>query len=118
VLDLLERQRPEENRSDHRGFEWYHLWHRTNRDARTLPGPKLHAPSLLSPDGRSLLRASREGVLTPWDTVTGQAKPPLGRNATIRIENSWLTAELVAAYSGDSTILATANGPIIVLWGR
>lgn len=56
VLELLAAQRLKPGQEDHRGFEWYHLWHRCNAVPTFRGKNSVHAVAF-TPDGKFLATA-------------------------------------------------------------
>jgi WD40 repeat protein len=80
VLELLDRHRPQDDRDDLRGFEWYYIWRQCRRGLvqRTLPyGNRIHCLAV-SPN-KGLVAAAGEGYdIKLWELATGKRLNTLG----------------------------------------
>ena len=99
---LLSQHIPALGESNLRGFEWHFLWGRCDqiRNIPMLPHPETVDSIAYSPNGRTLVTASRDGFLRLWDTDTQSLK----RQARER------DAELRAvAYAPNGRLIAAAG---------
>jgi WD40 repeat protein/Tfp pilus assembly protein PilF len=103
AIALLESLRPEGDRPDLRGFEWYYLWrlcHGEHLTFRADDGPVLSVA--YSPDSRYLATGTQKGCVKLWDTKTAEVLAVLVSTGD-EIHS--------IAFSPDGTLLAAASGP-------
>src|SRR5262249_47687950 len=101
VLELLEGQRPKFDQEDLRGFEWFYLWRLCQSGKRfTLRGYQCEIWCIVfSPDGLTLVSASRDSKVKLWDVATGQ-------NRGMLLEH---TGAVQVAFSLDGKTLASGG---------
>jgi WD40 repeat protein/tRNA A-37 threonylcarbamoyl transferase component Bud32 len=104
----LEETRPQQRKTDLRGFEWYYLDHLCRSQGRTLAG---HTGVVLSvsfsPDSRRLASASLDGTVKLWDPATGQLIRTFRSSAEV----------LAVVFHPDGTRLASAGEDrVVTLW--
>ncbi len=107
--EILGRNRPLPGESDLRGFPWYHLWHRSHGEVRTLTGHRRDVYDVeFSPSGDLLASAGKDGTVRIWDTSRWQ--PVLEIVASQREVN-------VATFSADGRTVATVDDDgVLKLW--
>jgi WD40 repeat protein len=101
ALELLDAQRPLPGQDDLRGFEWYHLWRESHRDVMTFRGHEGTVYAVdLSPDGKLLASASKDGTVRLWDVAARKPRAVLGGHQG---------AVYCVALSPDGTLLASGG---------
>src|SRR5207244_1512455 len=85
VLELLEGQRPLEDRDDLRGFEWHYLWQLCHCGHRaTLRGHTALIQTIaFAADGKTLASGSEDGSVKLWDMATGREQATIKGNAHV-----------------------------------
>jgi WD40 repeat protein len=115
VSRILSQDIPGPDEEDHRGFEWYYLWHlsRTRKEIPKLvlrdsePRQAIYGVTF-SPTDHCLATAGKDGVVRLWDSDTGRL---LRRLRCHNDEVNW------AAFSPDGKTLATAGDDgAVKLW--
>jgi WD40 repeat protein/serine/threonine protein kinase len=110
LRELVEGQLPRDGEEDLRGFEWRYLWrlYHHNGELFRLQHDIDVWTVAFSPDGKLLATGDDAGLLTLWDTATGQQLTMLRGHE----EFIWNVA-----FSPDGKMLATASGDRTVkLW--
>ena len=101
VVELLDLHRPQANRPDLRGFEWYYLQRLCHLDLLTLKGHPSGVTSVaFSADGKRLASASWDRTVKVWDATSSQETLTLKGHAS---------GGNGVAFSGDGKWLASAR---------
>lgn len=101
--DLLNRQRPQGDEEDCRGFEWFHLFHLSRLHRATLPAPHGAQAVAFSADGKVLALGENPGSVLLWDMAAGRVLTTLtGHTAPVK----------ALAFTADGRMLASAAGDL------
>jgi WD40 repeat protein len=107
--ELLVRYRARPGDEDLRDFAWYHLWHRTHSERRTLTGHQGDVYYVeFSPRGDLLASTGKDGTVLIWDASRWQL---------VRKIVAAKTEVNVAAFSPDGNTIATVDDDgMLKLW--
>jgi eukaryotic-like serine/threonine-protein kinase len=103
ALELLDRHRPRAGEQEIRGVEWHYLRRLCDRfqKGRLFDAKSDIAALALSPDGKCLASANRDGALSLWDASTGG----------LRLSVPKVSADGLA-FNSDGTTVVTATRSI------
>jgi serine/threonine protein kinase len=106
VLDLLNRQQPQGEETDLRGFEWHYLWRLCHSDLHTLKGHSGSISTIVySPDGQRLASAGRERTVKLWDATEGREIPTrMVHPAPVSLLAFSVKGQHLASVSEDGTV--------------
>jgi len=109
VLDLLNRQRPQPNQHDFRGFGWHYLWNHCHRSRVIIESEAGSVLSVeFSPDGATLVTGNDDGSVKLWNIETGELHREF-RGHTDAVNET--------AFSPDGRLMVSAGDDSnVILW--
>jgi eukaryotic-like serine/threonine-protein kinase len=116
---FLERNRPQQGRADHRGFEWNYLWRLCHPDKAAVPFPKLfdlvgHKGDVyfvtFSPDDTLLATAGQDHIGRIWDARTGKLHATLAGHTD---DVNWISFYPAA---GTRRVLTASDDKTVRIW--
>ncbi|MBI1841658.1 MAG: serine/threonine protein kinase [Verrucomicrobia bacterium] len=106
VVELLDRYRPSRDKPDIRGWEWRHLWQRSQSDSAATIGHHSNEVRKVAflPGGETLVTGGRDATLKFWKTASWQLLDTFPLTAGLR--------SMALSADGKSLVAGTENGKV------